>query len=163
MGENMKTLFVLGAGVVCVAGSLAAIRIPSNAYRDALLRADREFNDATAARGLEGFRSFLADNASTLRADKPVLVGKEALADDWKPLLSNPALSMRWAPLSASSSFRGDLGYTLGTYEITKTDEKGKRVVASGKYVTIWRRQADGSYKVEFDSGVPDSPPEQKK
>ena len=159
----MKILFVLGASVLCLANALSAPRVASNAARDALLRADRAFNDATAARRLEGFRSFLANNAGTLRADKPVIVGKEALAEDWKPLLTNPALAIHWSPISAFSSGHGDLGYTVGSYEITKSDEKGKRVIATGKYVTIWRRQADGSLKVEFDTGVPDSPPEQKK
>jgi len=122
-----------------------------------LMQADRDFNDATAARGLEGFRSFLADNAGTLRADRPVIAGRQALAEAWRPLLSNPALAIHWGPLYGSLSSGGDMGYTVGSYEITRTGEKGKRVVATGKYVTIWRKQADGSWKVEFDSGVSDS------
>ena len=125
----------------------------------ALLTADQAFNDATAARGLEGFLSFLADDVATLRPDRPVLTGKKALAEAWSPLLTNPVLSIRWKPLTGSISTGGDLGYTIGGYEITRSDDQGKRITGTGKYLTIWRRQADGSWKVAFDSGVPDSPP----
>jgi ketosteroid isomerase-like protein len=125
----------------------------------ALLIADQAFSDATAARGLEGFLSFMADDVATLRPDQPVLTGKKALADTWTPLLTNPALSIRWKPLTGSISVGGDLGYTIGSYEITRSDDQGRRVTSTGKYVTIWRRQADGAWKVAFDSGVPDSPP----
>ena len=125
----------------------------------ALLKADQDFNDDTVARGLKGFLSFLADDVATLRPDRPVLTGKKALAEAWTPLLTNPALAIRWRPLTSSISAGGDLGYTVGSYEIARSDEQGQRVVSTGKYVTIWRRQADGSWKVAFDSGVPDSPP----
>ena len=133
----------------------------STAEVSALVAADQAFNDATSARGLEGFLSFLADDVSTLRPDRPVLTGKQALADAWSSLLTSPALSIRWKPLTGSLSAGGDLGYTIGSYEITRSDDQGKRVTGSGKYVTIWRRQIDGSWKVAFDSGVPDTPPQQ--
>jgi ketosteroid isomerase-like protein len=68
-------------------------------------------------------------------------------------------MSMRWQPISAEISKSGDLGYTVGSYTITRTDEKGDLVVGTGKYLTVWRLQKDGSWKVEFDTGVPDTPP----
>jgi hypothetical protein len=43
-----------------------------------------------------------------------------------------------------------DLGYTLGCYEITRT---GQRVVGTGKYVTIWKKQSDRSWKVVLRRG----------
>ena len=125
----------------------------------ALLSADRAFNDATATRGLDGFLSFLADDVATLRPDLPILTGKKTLAEAWTPLLTNPALSIRWKPLMGRMSAGCDFGYTIGSYEITRTDAQGRRVSGTGKYVTIWRRQADGSWKVAFDSGVSDTPP----
>ena len=160
----MKKTWVFWVAVFLVSGvAFSRQATDQSAELHKLVQADRDFNDATAARGLDGFRAFLAENAGTLRADRPVIVGRDALAETWKPLLSNPALAIHWGPLSGSLSSGGDMGYTVGTYEITKTDEKGKRVVATGKYVTIWRKQLDGSWKVEFDSGVPDSDPAEKK
>jgi ketosteroid isomerase-like protein len=155
----MKRALVLGAVVLAMAGALAARRAGGDAEQAALLKADRDFSEATVSKRLEGFRSYLADNVRTLRADKPVIEGKQALSDTWKALLTNPSMTIQWAPLSASASKQGDMGYTVGTYEVTQTDEKGKHVVGTGKYVTIWRKQADGSWKVEFDTGVADSDP----
>jgi ketosteroid isomerase-like protein len=160
----MKRAWMLCAVVLVAGGALAgARRAAGDSEESALLKADRDFSEATVSRRLEGFRSFLAANASTLRADKPVIAGKEALSATWQPLLANPALGISWSPLSASGSNRGDLGYTVGTYEITQSDDKGKHVVGTGKYLTVWRKQADGSWKVEFDTGVADSEPEPKK
>jgi len=147
-------------GVLLIAG-IAAIgsSAPPAANRDALLAADRAFDAATAEKKLDGFSSFLADNASTLRADRPVLQGKAAVQQEWKVLLENKSISLRWQPISAEIAKSGDLGYTVGSYTITRTDEKGSAVVGTGKYLTVWRLQKDKSWKVEFDTGVPDTPP----
>ena len=45
-------------------------------------------------------------------------------------------------------------GQTLVT-----TTLMGSAIKGSGKYLTVWRLQKDGSWKVEFDTGVPDTPP----
>jgi ketosteroid isomerase-like protein len=120
-----------------------------------LLDADRAFAAATEKGRLEGFSSFLAEDTATLRPDLPVIRGRKAVAERWAALLSNPAMSIRWQPLDATISSSGDLGYTIGAYEIVRSGENAG-VVATGKYVTIWKKQADGSWKVIFDS-VPDT------
>jgi ketosteroid isomerase-like protein len=129
--------------------------------KEALMAADRAFDAATADRKLAGFSSFLAENASTLRADEPVVRGKQAMVEDWKPLLEDQSLSLRWHPISAEISKSGDLGYTIGVSAATRTDKAGSRLVGSGKYLTLWRMQKDGSWKVEFDTGVQDKMPRQ--
>jgi ketosteroid isomerase-like protein len=47
----------------------------------------------------------------------------------------------------------------VGSYTVTRTDEKGASIAGTGKYLTLWRLQSDGSWKVEFDTGVPDTDP----
>ena len=126
----LAILLALGATAALVPGSPPA-------DTDALLNADQAFNDATAARGLEGFRCFLAEDVATLRPDKPIITGKDAVAELWRPLLTNPTLAIRWQPLRAAISSGGDLGYTIGSFEVTRNDEQGKRVAGTGKYVTI--------------------------
>ena len=48
----------------------------------------------------------------------------------------------------------GDIGYAIGTFEGVVDDAPVK-----GKYVEIWKKQADGSWKVAADMFSPDSPP----
>ena len=160
----MKRFLTITAVLLFICG-MAQANSPKKASggTDALLKADSDFAAATAEKGLEGFGSFLADDAATLRPDKPVISGKEAFLASWTSLLNNHALSITWKPMTASISSSGDLGFTVGSYEITKAGEKSKQIVATGKYVTIWRKQRDGSWKVLFDTGVTDTPAEASK
>ncbi|MGH9702005.1 MAG: YybH family protein [Candidatus Acidiferrales bacterium] len=160
----MKRFLTIAAILLFIGGiSPANSTTKSSKGTDALLKADSDFASATAEKGLEGFGSFLADDAATLRPNQPVISGKDSVVAAWVQLLNNHTLSITWKPMTASISASGDLGFTVGSYEITKTDDKGKQVVATGKYVTIWRKQPDGSWKVVFDTGVTDTPAEAPK
>jgi uncharacterized protein (TIGR02246 family) len=48
----------------------------------------------------------------------------------------------------------GDTAYETGKYSYT-SQEKGQPVTDEGRYVTTWRRQSDGSWKIIMDMGVP--------
>ena len=48
----------------------------------------------------------------------------------------------------------GDTAYETGKYSYTSL-EKGQPVTDEGRYVTIWRRQSDRSWKIIVDMGVP--------
>ena len=152
---------ILALLAVLTSGWAQAPRANLAAAEREIREADIEFSKAAGARDLERFKSFLADDVTTLRPDSPVIKGRDAFAERWAPLLANPALQIHWEPLEARMSPSGDFGYTIGRYEITRTDEKGTRVAATGKYVSIWQKQADGSWKVAHDSGVEDSPPKE--
>jgi ketosteroid isomerase-like protein len=45
----------------------------------------------------------------------------------------------------------GDLAVETGTYEWTVQPKKGKAMLDKGNYVTVWRRQPDGSWKIVRD------------
>lgn len=51
------------------------------------------------------------------------------------------------------------MGYSTGTYEMTMNDDAGKPIKVQGKYVTVWKKQADGSFKVVADVFNPNGPP----
>lgn len=59
-------------------------------------------------------------------------------------------------PDMVSASASGDMGWTSGRYENHRKDSSGT-IVQKGRYLTIWQRQANGTWKVELDTGVPDS------
>jgi uncharacterized protein (TIGR02246 family) len=48
----------------------------------------------------------------------------------------------------------GEIAYETGKYSYT-SQEKGQPVTDEGRYVTIWRWQSDGSWKIVADMGVP--------
>jgi ketosteroid isomerase-like protein len=53
----------------------------------------------------------------------------------------------------------GDLAYSQGAYAFTGTDPKTKRVMSEkGKYVEVYKKQADGSWKIVEDINNADAP-----
>jgi ketosteroid isomerase-like protein len=75
------------------------------------------------------------------------------------PAFADTSWRLSWEPQMAFVSASADLGYTLGTYRSARRDSSGLERSGTGKYVTIWRKQADGGWKVVFDGGNPDTPP----
>jgi len=120
----------------------------------ALLQADRDFNQATQEKRLDGWMQFMADDVVLLHG-KPV-VGKEAaraaLTEEW----NNPAHSLTWEPKHAELFKNGKFGYTSGRWVYRDKNEKGESILLEGDYLTVWKMQADGSWKVIFDGGAAD-------
>lgn len=129
------------------------------AVRESLLAADRAFAAATAERGLEGWMSAFDTTGIQMEADRPFTPGLAAVRATMAPAFADTAWHLTWEPTMAFASAAGDLGYTLGTWRSSRAGPDGVAEVHTGKYVTIWRRQADGGWRVVFDGGNPDTAP----
>jgi uncharacterized protein (TIGR02246 family) len=80
----------------------------------------------------------------------------KANADD----LADPAFSLTFVNGTTDVASSGDLAYTSGTFNVSYTDPKTKAVVKqNGTYVTVFRKQADGSWKAVADIATPGAPP----
>jgi ketosteroid isomerase-like protein len=75
------------------------------------------------------------------------------------PLLQDPDASLSWEPDRVEMSQSGDLGYTYGRYQSRRKSSNGSTVVRTGKYVSIWRKEKDGRWRVALDIGSPDPSP----
>jgi uncharacterized protein (TIGR02246 family) len=60
---------------------------------------------------------------------------------------------------TANVDVGGDYAIETGTYEMTVTPKGAKPMPDKGKYVTVWKKQADGSWKVYRDIANSDIPP----
>ena len=58
-----------------------------------------------------------------------------------------------WVPEIAGVSASGDLGWTSGPFEYRK-EKTQEKPIATGHYVTLWKKQSDGSWKVVLDAGI---------
>jgi ketosteroid isomerase-like protein len=74
----------------------------------------------------------------------------------------NPDIQLTWKPLKVEVSDDGTLGYTWGRYDFTSKGKDGKVDSSTGIYLTIWRRQPDGSWRFVYDGSpqIPDDPKE---
>jgi ketosteroid isomerase-like protein len=126
--------------------------------RASLLGTDRAFARESQTRGLAAWTDFFADSGILMRPNAAVTPGKAFMQERMGAVLEDTSFSMTWEPLRADVSRSGDLGYTIGLYQARTTPAGGRPVITTGKYVTIWRRQVDGSWKVALDIGNPDGP-----
>jgi ketosteroid isomerase-like protein len=124
-----------------------------SAFELELMAADRAFNQATQAQGVDGWVAFFDAQGAMIQPDVGEIRGLEAIRGAMGGL-DDPAFSLTWEPLRAQGSADGTLGYTVGRYE-SVTVLASDTTVSQGLYVTIWRRQPDGSLRVVMDLGSP--------
>lgn len=150
------------AQVVLLAAAACALSptLPDPAaVRASLIAADEAFAAATASQGLEGWLAAYDSTGIQMEPDQAFTPGIPSIRAAMAPAFADPSFTLTWQPTMAFASAAGDLGYTLGTWQSTHYTDAGAAQVTTGKYVTIWRKQVDGSWKVVFDGGNPDSSP----
>jgi ketosteroid isomerase-like protein len=117
---------------------------------DVLKDADRAFSALAVKEGPgRAFQAFAAADVTLLNAAQPHVTPNDF------PKSFGPDDKFVWEPDEAQISAGGDMGYTMGHATITGKDKEGKPTLSHSRYVTIWRKQPDGSWKFIFDGGVP--------
>lgn len=80
-----------------------------------------------------------------------IIVGPRAVRDYEEAQGSGTSLT--WRPVYGLAAGSGDLGFTVGEYIATGRSPSGAAVQRFGKYLTVWQRQADGSWKFVMRGG----------
>jgi ketosteroid isomerase-like protein/sugar lactone lactonase YvrE len=118
-----------------------------------LVRAEHEFARTAGMKGIrDAFVQFLADDSIIFRPG-PV-AGKRWMQE--RP--AAPGL-LSWYPIFADISTAGDMGYTTGPWEFRKNGPDDKEV-GHGNFVSVWKKQSDGNWRVIIDIGISNPPPE---
>lgn len=94
--------------------------------------------------------SYYTEDAMLLAPGAPLAIGKAAVGQAMGGMMKLPGFALTFAPDKISVS--GDMAYELGSYELTVPDKKGKPQTLKGKYVVVWVRQPDGSWKAVIDA-----------
>ena len=109
--------------------------------------------DAAALTG-----DFYADDAVLLAPGAPRFDGADAIRAFWQGFIEGGVKDI-WIETSAIVE-AGDLGYGIGSYACSVLEASGEWGLDTGKYIVIYRRQADGGWKViadQFNSDLPAS------
>lgn len=123
-----------------------------------LVQADRDFAAAVAEGGSEAWASWFAEDGAMMREGQGEIRGRSEIRAAVGSL-DRAGVSLRWEPLRADIAESGDLGWTTGTYVSEAPGADGGVVRAEGRYVSIWRIQADGAWRVVMDLGTPTETP----
>ena len=116
-----------------------------------------------ASKDVEKFVAHYTDDASVLLPNAPIFSGKDAIRGALKPILADPNFALSFSPARVDVAKSGDLGFTQGPYSMTVSDPATKApTTEKGKYLTIYRKQTDGSWKAVEDTFMSDAPPSAK-
>jgi len=108
--------------------------------------AEAAFAKTMADRDHAAFASFLSEEAVFF--GRGVARGKAAVAAVWKAYYEGKAAPFSWEPENVEVLDSGRLGFSSGPVR----DPAGLRI---GTFNSVWRREADGSWKIVFDKGCP--------
>ncbi|MDH4313887.1 MAG: nuclear transport factor 2 family protein [Gammaproteobacteria bacterium] len=136
--------------------SLLAATVPDGRsdLTQLLVCAETEFSRAAERRDLPAFLRFVDPDARF--ANNIVARGKEEIAAAWGAVFRSDGPAMRWRPAITEVSADGRLGLSRGPYRSLRTGENGEITVSWGHFISTWRRNDDGDWRVMFDSGGDD-------
>jgi len=119
--------------------------------------ADAAWAKAAAAHDLVNALSYYASDAVVLPAHEEMLTNRPDILKSWTALLDKNN-TVTWKPVWVEAAKSGELVYVVGTYTLTTKAGKGKPVVDRGKYLAVWKKQDDGSWKAEANTWNSDLP-----
>jgi|HubBroStandDraft_1064217.scaffolds.fasta_scaffold01022_2 ketosteroid isomerase-like protein len=140
--------------VLCAGAALAQTGTDPE---DAVRAADQAWMKVYSAKDLQKTLAFCDEEGSMMAPNSPIATGKAAIAKLVAADFNYGDLV--WHADKAGVARSGDIAYTSGTYKFSFKDQSGKPVVDNGKYLTVWKKQKDGSWKVFFDMFNTDLPP----
>lgn len=118
-----------------------------------LMQLDIEFCEAVSKAGAEAWgKHFMQDGIMVTKSGDNI-IGEPAVYSAMKPFFQQKGSSLTWSPENGGISDAGDLGYTYGKYIRQVRNEDGEKVISTGRYLTIWRKQANNTYQIELDMG----------
>jgi ketosteroid isomerase-like protein len=112
---------------------------------------DAQWSKAAAAKNLEQTIAYYSDDAIVFPPNGPSATTKEAIRKLWQDLLTSPGFAFSWKPARVEASKSGDMAHVSGTYEFSINDASGKPFNDRGKYLEVWKKQADGNWKCAAD------------
>jgi ketosteroid isomerase-like protein len=116
-----------------------------------LIKLDDEWSKTAATKDAHKVASYYAENALAYPPNDVQANGRDAAEKVWASFFAAPDFKIAWKTTHAEVSKSGDMGYTAGTYEDSYTGPDGKTVSEKGKYVCVWAKQKDGSWKAAHD------------
>ncbi len=121
-------------------------------WKQEIIETEKSFALMAEKEGIsKAFLGYAAEDAVLMRNNK-LVIGKQNLSSLFENQTSKPKdEKLSWKPDFVDVSASGDLAYTYGQYSYSYTDSTGATVESTGVFHTVWKRQADGSWRFVWD------------
>ena len=149
---NLRIVAVISA--IAVALLAGCTQTDADRYKAEIIAADKAFCASSIKEGPKA--AFLQAIARDCKLLSDTRVGADAVNSVFIQL--PPTAKLTWEPAFVDVSASGDLGYTWGRYilNVPMTKLGAKPLIRMGTYVTIWKRQPNGAWKVVLDGASHD-------
>lgn len=149
MTRILKHLFILPCLFLIM--SCASKSSDNSTAKEEIAKAEEDFAQMAADKGIaEAFYSFAAEDATIKRGNDSLIHGKDGIKNFYsKPFYKTATVT--WAPDFINISGSGDFGYTYGKYTWQSKDSSGNVNTINGIFHTVWKKQADGTWKYVWD------------
>ncbi|MEO5816518.1 MAG: DUF4440 domain-containing protein [Gemmatimonadaceae bacterium] len=138
-----------------VAADSVVADVPLSRQRGAMEEiraADTDFSrDATKFGTGEAFGRYAAQDAQIFSGPGEFITGPTAITESFGP--PGKKSSLVWHPVEGEMAKSGDLGFTVGNAVFNGERDDGALIVRYSKYMTVWKRQRDGSWRYVVDGG----------
>jgi ketosteroid isomerase-like protein len=132
--------------------SKPANAVDLQASADTIRAANAAWAKKAAARDVEGVISYYADDAVVMPPNVAMAMDKGAERKAWADILV-PGADVSWTSGKVEAAQSGELVYDVGVYTAISKASKGKaQTTDGGKYLAVWKKQTDGSWKVEAET-----------
>lgn len=151
---------LIGALVVASCAQQPVPQQPdTRAEEEATIRASvKEWSAAAQAKDAAKFVSFYAEDGVIMLEDGPDIHGMAAIREGIGGMMQDPNFALSFEADNVVVARSGDLAYETGHYTMTLTGPDTKPATEQGHYVVVWRKQADGAWRVAVDVPVSDPP-----
>jgi uncharacterized protein (TIGR02246 family) len=165
----MMTRALAATAVLVLSASLAFAQAPAQApppaaapagaealadVRRAIDRGNAQWAEGWAKGDAAMVAAIFADDGVQLAGSGKIIKGPQQIRDRQKTAMQGADPGVKVTITTVSVWLDGDTAYETGKYKY-EYKEKGKPGVDEGRYVTIWKHQKDGSWKLSMDMGVP--------
>jgi ketosteroid isomerase-like protein len=125
-------------------------------YAEEVMQADRDFSAMAKTDGLgEAFATYMDSvDGRIIRGRSEPLRGEDAIRESYSSI-PDPVI-LHWYPEEGFASEAGDFGATWGSYEVHRDGDMDTPAHERGRYLTVWRRNADGEWRGILDMGTQD-------
>jgi len=125
---------------------------PGNGALEAIRSADVDFSNDAAKFGTGvAFGRYAAADAQMFSGPGEFITGPHAISESFGPPTEKNTLV--WHPVHGEVAASGDLGFTVGNAVFTGVREDGAKIERFSKYLTVWKKQRDGSWRYVVDGG----------
>ncbi|MDR3668513.1 MAG: nuclear transport factor 2 family protein [Ignavibacteriaceae bacterium] len=149
--RSMLSLIIVG--IILSAANLFAQSDYSSELKMNINKITDTYSKAMLSGDYNTIAGFFADDAIYLPAYNPTLHGKDAILESNKKDVESGMKYSTFKINSTDAFGSGDLVYEIGTFEVNFTVPNNTTAMNDhGKYLNIWQRQGNGSWKLKVET-----------